>query len=94
VSDIRARRASYYEASYQPAILPVTGATAGTPGTWTPAGQLPPASPAALAAGNPVVVKATPATPWTTGQYVQTATAGVGGRASWTGTNWVSGAAP
>lgn len=70
-----------------------TGATAGTPGTWTPSGSTPPASPAALTAGNPNVVVASPTTAWTTGQYVQTATAGTGGRAYWNGTAWASGAA-
>lgn len=70
-----------------------TGATAGTPGSWTPAGSTPPASPAALIAGTPNVVVASPTTAWTVGQYVQTATAGTGGRAHWSGTAWVSGAA-
>jgi hypothetical protein len=73
---------------------PATGATAGTPGTWTPTGGQPPASVANLAAGIPVVVTASPLTPWTTGQYVQTRTTGTTGRASWSGTNWVGGAAP
>jgi hypothetical protein len=85
----------YYDESYPPSILPYAkGATAGIPGTWTPAGSIVPASPAALTQGNPVAVTASPATGWTTGQYVQTATAGAAGRACWTGTNWVSGAAP
>jgi hypothetical protein len=70
-----------------------TGATAGTPGTWTPASSQPPASVAALIAGTPNTVTASPATAWTTGQYVQTATAGVPGQAHWSGTAWVAGAA-
>lgn len=95
MSDSRARALDEaHSASYPPSILPATGATAGTPGTWTPAGRLPAPSPAMLAANNPVKVTASPATAWTTGQYVQTQTAGVGGRASWSGTAWVSGAAP
>jgi hypothetical protein len=87
-------RPGYYDQSYPPSIyappvIPATGATAGTPGTWTPAGCTPPAD-VASAAG----IVATPSTPWTTGQYVQTQTAGVAGRTSWSGTNWVGGAAP
>jgi hypothetical protein len=70
-----------------------TGATAGTPGTWTPGGSTAPASVAALTAGTPNTVTATPATAWTTGQYVQTETAGTGGRAHWSGSAWVAGAA-
>jgi hypothetical protein len=64
------------------------------PGSWTPAGSTPPASPAALAAGVPNVVVASPATVWTVGQYVQTATVGTTGRAHWSGTAWVAGAKP
>lgn len=94
MSDLARRVAESYSASYPPSILPVTGATAGIPGSWTPAGGKVPDSPALLTQSNPVAVKATPATPWTTGQYVQTLTAGAAGRASWTGTAWVSGAAP
>lgn len=71
-----------------------TGATAGIPGSWTPAGAGPPASIADLIAGRPNVIIASPATPWTTGQYVQTMTAGAAGRATWTGSAWVGGAAP
>jgi hypothetical protein len=66
-----------------------TGATAGTPGTWTPAGSAPPADVASLTAGTPNPVTASPATAWTTGQYVQTATAGPTGQAHWNGTAWV-----
>lgn len=81
----------YYDESYPPAILkpPATGATAGIPGTWTPPGSRPPATVAAIGS-----VVASPATPWTTGQYVQTGTAGAAGRATWTGTAWVGGVAP
>ncbi len=67
---------------------PPTGATAGTPGTWTPAGSSPPASVATI--GN---VTASPATAWTAGQYVQTATAGAPGQAHWTGSAWAAGTA-
>lgn len=90
---------AYYDTSYPPSlwetlvVIPATGATAGIPGTWTPAGSDAPASVAALQGAAPAIV-ATPATLWTTGQYVQTKTAGVAGRASWSGTAWVTGAAP
>jgi hypothetical protein len=87
--------ADYYDTSYPPSLWNyATGATAGIPGTFTPANSILPASPAALSQGNPKTVIASPATAWTTGQFVQTATAGAAGRATWTGTNWVSGVAP
>jgi hypothetical protein len=72
---------------------PATGATAGSPGDWTPAGASPPASVADLQAGTPNPVTASPATAWTTGQYVQTGTAGAAGQAYWDGAAWVSGTA-
>jgi len=92
MSDIR----DPYQDSYPPSVWTVysTGATAGIPGAWTPAGSTPPASVAALGAGTPKTVVASPTTAWTSGQYVQTATTGAGGRATWTGTGWVGGAAP
>jgi hypothetical protein len=68
-----------------------SGATAGTPGAWTPAGATPPATVAALQASS---VVANPATAWTTGAYVQTGTAGTGGQAHWDGDSWEAGAAP
>jgi hypothetical protein len=67
-----------------------TGATAGTPGSFTPAGAAVPASVAALTSGG---VTASPATAWTTGQYVQTATGGPAGQGHWDGAAWVAGAA-
>lgn len=67
-----------------------TGATAGIPGAFTPLGATLPATVAALIAAP---VLAMPATAWTTGQYVQTATSGAPGQAHWSGTAWVSGAA-
>jgi hypothetical protein len=77
-----------------PGQVYASGATAGVPGTWTPAGSTVPTL-AGLQAGTPVAVTATPATTWTVGQYVQTATAGVPGRAYRHATNgWVQGAAP
>src|SRR4030095_2003557 len=68
-----------------------TGATAGIPGTWTPAGAQAAADSAEASEWG---VVATPATPWTTGQYVQGTTAGAAGRMTWTGSAWVGGAAP
>jgi len=70
------------------------GATAGAPGSFTPAGTTPPASPADLIAGRPCAVTPSPATAWTTGQYVQTQLAGTPGRAYWNGSAWVAGTAP
>jgi hypothetical protein len=70
-----------------------TGATAGAPGVWTPPGSTAPATVAALQGAAPPIV-ASPTTAWTTGEYVQTGTAGTAGEASWDGTAWVSGMAP
>ena len=72
---------------------PASGASAGIPGTWTPSGSDPPANVADLIAGTPNAVTATPGTAWTTGQYVQTATAGASGEANWNGTAWEAGRA-
>jgi hypothetical protein len=71
--------------------VPATGATAGTPGQWTPPGSTPPATVAALQASS---ITASPATAWVTLQYVQTGTAGAPGEATWTGSGWVGGRAP
>lgn len=68
-----------------------TGATAGTPGTWTPTGAGPPAN-AADATTKGVV--ASPATAWTTGQYVAGTTAGTPGEMYWSGTAWTAGRKP
>lgn len=62
-----------------------TGATAGTPGSFTPAGAQAPLSVAALTG-----VTALPATAWTTGQHVVLRD---GNTAHWTGTAWVAGKA-
>lgn len=72
-----------------PPVIPATGATAGIPGTFTPAGSTPPADVSGMAG-----LVASPLTAWTSGQYVQTGTAGAAGRSSWSGTDWVGGAAP
>jgi hypothetical protein len=68
-----------------------TGANAGTPGAWIPAGSTPPADVPTLVSS---AILATPLSAWTTGQYVQTATAGVSGEAFWNGTAWTAGQAP
>lgn len=62
---------------------PATGATAGTPGSWTPSGATPPANLAACAG-----VTASPATTWTTGQYVVT---GDSQHQHWDGAAWATG---
>jgi len=66
-----------------------TGATAGAPGSFTPAGATIPASVQAMQANNPVPVIPSPFTTWSGTQYVQTATAGAPGQASWNGFDWV-----
>jgi hypothetical protein len=67
-----------------------TGATAGTPGTFTPANSYPPEDFIDLTDGDPVVV-ASPASSWTTGQHVVLSN---GSLAHWNGTAWTAGAKP
>jgi len=67
---------------------PASGANAGSPGSWTPLGSVAPADVAALIASS---IVASPNTAWTTGQYVQTLTAGAGGQGHWDGSAWVAG---
>lgn len=62
-----------------------TGATAGIPGAFTPAGGVRPANLAGMTA-----ITATPGTAWTTGQFVYV---GDGSKAHWSGTAWAAGAA-
>jgi len=62
-----------------------TGATAGAPGTWTPANSEAPDKFTQIAG-----VTATPATAWTTGQYM---VLGDGSFAHWGGAAWTSGKA-
>jgi hypothetical protein len=76
--------------TYTYAITPLggsvaTGASAGTPGSFTPDGSVAPANLAAMAS-----VIATPTSAWTTGQNV---VLGDASTAHWDGTAWVSGAA-
>lgn len=63
-----------------------TGATAGSPGSWTPSGSNPPDRFQQMD-----TITASPTTAWTTGQYVML---GDGSHAHWGGTNWTSGDAP
>ena len=71
----------YYDA---PNIANATGATAGSPGVFTPPASETPPNLAAMAG-----LTANPATAWTVGQYVRTETADV----YWNGTAWASGRA-
>ena len=70
---------------------PATTAYAGIPGSWGPDGCTVPAAQANVIGSSIVAV---PTTPWTTGQHVQTQTAGAAGRVCWTGSAWVGGVAP
>lgn len=77
------------EADCDPVALgvPATGATAGTPGEFTPANSYGPADLAELISEDPV---ADPITAWTTGQYI---TLRDGSFAHWNSTDWVAGVA-
>jgi hypothetical protein len=77
-----------------PGVILSTGATAGAPGAWTPAGSQPPSTVADLQGGRPVTVTASPASAWTTGQYVQGSTGGAPGQMYWNSSAWVAGTAP
>jgi hypothetical protein len=68
-------------------MVAATGATGVTsPGTFTPPGAMAPANLAAMTG-----ITASPATAWTTGQYVKL---GDGSTAYWDGAAWVAGIAP
>jgi hypothetical protein len=71
--------------------LAATTAYAGIPGDFGPVGCAIPATQAAILGSSIVAV---PSTGWTTGQFVQSQVAGAPGRACWTGSAWVGGAAP
>lgn len=73
-------------ATFPAAGIAATGATAGTPGTFTPSGASAPANLAALAG-----VTASPATAWTVGQYV---VLGDATNAHWDAAAWATGIAP
>lgn len=72
--------------SYGGGAPAATGATAGSPGSFTPAGAAPPANLAAMTG-----IVATPATAWTTGQHV---VLGDASHCHWDGAAWVAGDAP
>jgi hypothetical protein len=65
--------------------ITATGATAGSPGAFTPTGATPPADLPALQAGS---ITASPATAWTTGQHV---VLGNNQHAYWNSLAWASG---
>ena len=69
-----------------PGQIVATGATAGLPGSFTPAGATPPANLAAMTG-----IVASPATNWTIGQHVEM---GNGSDCNWNGTAWVAGIHP
>lgn len=71
-----------------PEAAAVTGATAGIPGTWTPADRNRPDTLAALQAGS---ITASPLTAWVTGQYVLLED---GSTAYWDSDSWEAGEAP
>jgi len=81
---------TWFDASYPPSVLQPavgpTGATAGTPGSWTPAGSTVPAD---LAAANALGLSLGAA--WTAGQYV---VLGDASEAHWAGAAFVAGRAP
>lgn len=66
-----------------PGTIVATGAAAGIPGSFTPAGATPPSNLAAMTG-----ITASPATAWTTGQHVEM---GNGSDCYWNGTAWVAG---
>ena len=71
-----------------PAAPPATGATAGTPGTWTPEPSNRPDDLEDLQTGS---VTASPATAWTAGQHVVLED---GSHAYWDADSWAEGEAP
>lgn len=74
------------EPSVDKGAVAATGATAGVPGLFTPSGATTPANAAAMTG-----LTASPATAWTTGQYVIT---GDFLAAHWDGAAWSAGKAP
>lgn len=85
VADFLAGRSTYGDNHVVPPPPAATGATAGTPGAFTPQGAATPANLAALA-----TVTADPATAWTAGQSV---VLGDASHAFWNGTAWAAGTA-
>ena len=80
-----------FDADSFPSVpIVATGATAGSPGSFTPAGASPPADLSALQTATPPVV-ASPATAWTTGQHVLL---GDNSHAHWDSDSYNAGDAP
>jgi len=73
------------ECGFQPLGTPATGATAGQPGTFTPANSYGPMTLTDMSG-----VTASPTTAWTSGQFV---VLGDGSQAHWSGSAWQAGAA-
>lgn len=71
-------------------IVAATGATAGSPGLWTPTNAFPPMTLTDLNAATPSIV-ASPNTIWTVGQHV---ILGDTSHTYWDGSVWVTGEAP
>jgi hypothetical protein len=69
-----------------PGQIVATGATAGLPGSFTPAGATPP-----QALANMTGIVASPGTNWTVGQHVEM---GNGLDCYWNGTTWIAGVHP
>jgi hypothetical protein len=80
-----------YDGGDSSSTVAATTAYAGIPGSFGPVGCAIPATQAAILSGG---ITAVPSTAWTTGQFVQSQVAGAAGRACWSGTGWVGGAAP
>ena len=78
--------ADHTNGGWKPAPVAATGATAGTPGSFTPAGSTVPANLAAMTG-----LTATPAVAWTGTTWVTTADAA---NVHWSGTAWVAGKSP
>ena len=74
-----------------PPTIKMTSATAGIPGTITPANATTPTDLGGLTSASPAIT-ASPATNWTVGQYV--ALPGSGTHVNWNGTGWVAGTHP
>lgn len=80
---------SYPPSLFGPPVVPVTGATAGTPGAWVPANAYP--IPTSVAEANALGLSLGAA--WTTGQYVVLDNAS-STHTYWNGTAFASGNAP
>lgn len=83
IADFLAGKPTYGDNHQPDAPITATGATAGAPGAFTPAGAVTPANLAALS-----TVTASPATAWATGEHV---VLGDASHAHWSGTAWAAG---